>query len=76
MLNTGLMNTGTEITKKALTAAKNYPVNVFADDGDSLLLLIHHMTNSSTDVYNIDITNAKRNKENVTVPHICKNHHC
>lgn len=65
------MNAGTAITKNALTAAKNSPVNVFADDGDSLLLLIHHMTNSSPDVYNIDITNVKRNKENVTMSHIC-----
>ena len=54
------MDAGTTIIKTTLTAAKDSPVNVFADDTDILSLLIHHMTNSSTDVYNIYITNVKK----------------
>ena len=38
------MNVDTTIVKTALTAAKDSPVNVFADDTDVLSLLIHHMT--------------------------------
>ena len=54
------MDTDTTIIKTALTVAKDSPVNVFADDTDILSLLIHHMTNSSTDMYNIYITNVKK----------------
>ena len=65
------MDAETTIIKTALTAAKDSPVNVFADDTDILSLLIHHITNSSTDMYNIYITNIKKNKEeNVTMSQI------
>ena len=46
------MDTGTTIIKTELISVKDFPVNVFSDDTDILLLLIHHMTNSSTDMYN------------------------
>ena len=54
------MDADTTIIKTALTVAKGSPVNVFADDTDILSLLIHHMANSSTDMYNIYITNVKK----------------
>ena len=54
------MEADTTIIKTALAADKDSPVNVFADDTDVLLLLIHHMTNSSTEIYNIYIINVKK----------------
>ena len=53
------MDTGTTIIKTELISVKDFPVNVFSDDTDILLLLIHHMTNSSTDMYNIYYKNEK-----------------
>ena len=54
------MDADTTIIKAALTVAKDSPVNVFADDTDILSLLIHHMANSFTYMYNIYITNVKK----------------
>ena len=65
------MNADTKIIITALTVTKDSPVNVFVDDTDILSLLIHHMTNSSTHMYKIYITNVKRYKEgNVTTSQI------
>ena len=57
------MDTGTTIIKTALTAAKDFPVYALAVDTDILSLLIYHMTNSSTDMYNIYITCKKGTKK-------------
>ena len=54
------MDADTAIIKTTLTAAKDSPVNVFADGNDILSLLIHQMTNSSTDMYNINKINVKK----------------
>ena len=59
------MDEDTTILQEALVAAKDSPVNVFANDTDILLLLIHHMTNDSTVLYNFYTRNVK--KEHVTV---------
>ena len=52
------MDADTTIVKTALTVAKDSPVDAFAND--ILSLLIHHMTNSSTDIYKIYIANVKK----------------
>ena len=57
------MDTGTTIIKTELISVKDFPVNVFSDDTDILLLLIHHMTNSSTDMYNIYYKKWKKRKQ-------------
>ena len=54
------MDADTTIIKTALTTANDFPVNVFAYDTDILSLLIHHITNSSTDMYNNCIINVKK----------------
>ena len=57
------MDAGTSVIETSLTVAKDSPVNIFADDTNILSLLIHHMTNSSTDMYNIYITNVKKEQK-------------
>ena len=59
------MDGDTTIIQEALVAAKDSPVNAFANDTDILLLLIHHMTNDSTVLSNFYTRNVK--KEHVTV---------
>ena len=54
------MDADTTIIKTALTTATDFPVNVFAYDTDILSLLIHHITNSSTDMNNNYIINVKK----------------
>ena len=50
----------TAIIKTALTIAKESLVNVFTDDTNIFSLLIHHITNNSTNMYNIYVTNVKK----------------
>ena len=50
----------TTIIKTPLSAAKDSPVNVFADDTNILSLHIHPMTNSSSDMHYTYITNTKK----------------
>ena len=54
------MDADTTIIEIALTIAKDSPVNVFANDTAIQSLLIHHMTNSYTDMYNRYIINVKK----------------
>ena len=44
------MDADTTIIEIALTIAKDSPLNVFANDTAIQSLLIHHMTNSYTDI--------------------------
>ena len=60
------MDGDTTIIQEALVAAKDSPVNVFANDTDILLLLIRHMTNDSTVLYNFYTRNVKK-EQHVTV---------
>ena len=60
------MDADTRITKTAITAAKDSPVHALADDTDILSLLIYHMTNSSTDMYNIYITCKKGTRKKMS----------
>ena len=60
------MDGDTTIIQEVLVAAKDSPVNVFANDTDILLLLIHHMTNDSTVLYNFYTRNVKK-EQHVTV---------
>ena len=46
----------TTIIKTTLITAKDSQVNVSSDDTDIFMLLIHHITKGSTNMYNIYIT--------------------
>ena len=59
------MDADTRIIKTALTAAKDSPVHALTDDTDILSLLIYHMRNSSTDMYNIYITCKKGTRKRI-----------
>ena len=54
------MDADATVIKAAPIAAKDSQVHVFVDETDILSLLIHHMANSFTDVYNIYARNRKK----------------
>ena len=61
------MDADTAIIKKALTAAKDSPVNVFADDTDILSLLINYMTVLLICATLTEQMYKRNKKENVTM---------
>ena len=61
------MDADTAIIKKALTAAKDSPVNVFADDTDILSLLINYMTVLLICATLTEQMYTRNKKENVTM---------
>lgn len=54
------MDAGTTTIKTASAAAKDSPINVFANDTDNLSMPIHHMENNYTDMYNFYMKKCKK----------------
>ena len=54
------MDAGTTTIKTARAAAKDSPINVFANDTDNLSMPIHLMENNYTDMYNFYMKKCKK----------------